>query len=253
MMSKIKKILRGVFVALFWLGVWAACAAAIGKSVILPSPAAVLRTLISLLGTKSFYVSCGYSLLRIFTGLLAGVVVGTALAVLTEISGLARALLSPVAEVIKATPVASVIIVLLFILSKQIVPTLAAALMVFPILFMNVRKGMTSVSQSAKEVALVYDFSAKKKLRMLYMPSVMPYFSAGCKSALGLAWKAGIAAEVLCTPKNSIGTMIYDSKIYLESETLFAWTAVVVLLSFLIEKLLVGLLDKLFKGAAENA
>ena len=66
----------------------------------------------------------------------------------------------------------------------------------------------------------------------------MPYFSAGALTSLGLAWKAGVAAEVLCTPKESIGKMVYDSKVYLETAELFAWTAVVVILSLALEKLL---------------
>ena len=52
---------------------------------------------------------------------------------------------------------------------------------------------------------------------------------------MGLAWKAGIAAEVLGVPKMAIGTEIYQSKIYLETVDLFAWTVVVVLMSMLIE------------------
>jgi NitT/TauT family transport system permease protein len=74
---------------------------------------------------------------------------------------------------------------------------------------------------------------------MLYRHSIMPYFISATKSGLALAWKAGIAAEVLCTPDNSIGLMLHESKIYLEFPTLFAWTLTVVLFSFVFEKLLV--------------
>lgn len=54
-------------------------------------------------------------------------------------------------------------------------------------------------------------------------------------TSLGLAWKAGIAAEVLCTPKGAIGTQLYNAKIYIETTDLFAWTFVVVILSLLLE------------------
>ena len=156
---------------------------------------------------------------------------------------------SPAVEVIKATPVASVIIVLLFVLSKNIVPMLAAALMVIPIIFMNVRKGLDAVpNDRSSKVAKIYDFSHSKKLRMLYIPSALPYFFAGCRSALGLAWKAGIAAEVICTPTSSIGTMLHSARIYLESEELFALTAVIIILSVIIEKALIFALGKLCKG-----
>jgi NitT/TauT family transport system permease protein len=54
---------------------------------------------------------------------------------------------------------------------------------------------------------------------------------------MGLAWKSGVAAEVLCQPKLAIGSELYYSKIYLETPELFAWTALVIILSFILEKL----------------
>ena len=68
----------------------------------------------------------------------------------------------------------------------------------------------------------------------------MPYFLAACRASLGMAWKAGIAAEVLCTPKEAIGTEIYLSKMYMETTDLFAWTLTVIILSVVIEKLLIS-------------
>ena len=67
-------------------------------------------------------------------------------------------------------------------------------------------------------------------------PGMLPAFSSGCVSAMGLAWKSGIAAEVLSQPSLAIGTNLYNSKVYLETAELFAWTLVVILLSLLIEK-----------------
>ena len=70
----------------------------------------------------------------------------------------------------------------------------------------------------------------------------MPFFRTSCISALGLGWKAGIAAEVLTVPKASIGRMISESKLYLLTEELFAWTLAVVLLSLLLQKLMLVLM-----------
>ena len=57
-------------------------------------------------------------------------------------------------------------------------------------------------------------------------------------SALGIGWKVTSAAEVLSLPKYSIGRFLYDSKVYLEIPDLFAWTIIIVALSFLFEKIL---------------
>ncbi|HBC32561.1 MAG TPA: ABC transporter permease, partial [Clostridiales bacterium] len=51
-------------------------------------------------------------------------------------------------------------------------------------------------------------------------------------------WKVTSAAEVLSLPKYSIGRFLYDSKVYLEIPNLFAWTIIIITLSFMFEALL---------------
>ena len=63
-------------------------------------------------------------------------------------------------------------------------------------------------------------------------------------TAMGLSWKAGIAAEVICSPKNTIGAGISDAKVYLESPQLFAWTITVIVMSVILEKILGCILGK---------
>ena len=66
----------------------------------------------------------------------------------------------------------------------------------------------------------------------------VPWFLAAATTGLGFAWKSGVAAEILSLPKRSVGYMLYESKLTLETADLFAWTLLVVLLSMLIEWLL---------------
>ena len=108
--------------------------------------------------------------------------------------------------------------------------------MVLPVLFGNVKAGIQSADPQLLEMARVFRFTRKQKLLRIYFPAVAPYLAAGLKTCLGLAWKAGVAAEVLCLAAASIGRHLYESKIYLETADMFAWTLVVILLSILIEK-----------------
>ena len=100
------------------------------------------------------------------------------------------------------------------------------------------------------ELARAYRFGRWKTLSLVYVPSVLPYFASGCRTALGLAWKAGVAAEVLCLPKAAIGTQVYRAKITLSTGELFAWTFVIIVLSAAFEKLFLALLDKAVARAA---
>ena len=86
-----------------------------------------------------------------------------------------------------------------------------------------------------------------RRWRVLILPSLKPYFVSACRASIGLAWKAGVAAEIIAMPKNTIGTMIGEAKLYIESATMFAWTLTVILLSLAIEFLFTALLGRLVK------
>ena len=77
------------------------------------------------------------------------------------------------------------------------------------------------------------------------LPSLAPYLVSACKTGLGFAWKSGIAAEVICRPAGSVGNSLYRAKLLLETPEMFAWTATVVVLSVILEKLLVLAADRL--------
>ncbi|MBQ3489045.1 MAG: ABC transporter permease subunit [Clostridia bacterium] len=247
MANKALKLARIVFCFAFWLVLWQIFSTVLARPTVLPTPFAVMQKLWELMRTKAFYMDCLYSLARIFAGLIFGILFGVFLAAFCEVSGLFESVFSPAVSVIKATPIASIIILMLFVLEKSHVPMVAAMLMAVPIVFSNVRKGISSVPLEQKEVADVFGFGFGKRLKYCIFPSAFPYFSAACRSALGLAWKAGIAAEVICTPKYSIGLNLNDAKIYLESEALYAWTIVVVVMSVLIEKGVIHILDRFVK------
>lgn len=239
-----RRIGRVLLPVLFWLGVWQLAAAAVGQELLLPGPAAVGRRLLELAAGAVFWQTALASLLRIFGGLLLGVALGALLAGLTAWVPLLDWVLTPAVKVVRATPVASFILLVYLWVERGRVPGLISALMVLPVVWGNVTRGIAETDPQLLELARAYGFGRGRTLRRIYIPSVLPYFASGCHTALGLAWKAGVAAEVLCQPQNAIGTQIYNTKYYLETPSLFAWTLVVIALSFLLEWAVGGLLRR---------
>lgn len=242
---KIYKIISLILSVLFWLGVWALLAYRVNIEFLLPSPKAAISALISLARTAEFWQISGESLLRILAGIVVAVVLGTLFAVFTANINTLDSLFSPLMTVIKATPIASFIILALLWIDRNTLPVFITVLIVLPVVWSNVSAGIRSVDRGLLDVAKIYRFSFGKKIIKIYLPSVMPYFLAACQSALGMAWKAGIAAEVLCIPERAIGTQMYFSKTYLQTTELFAWTLAVIIFSVIIEKLLIFGLKKL--------
>ena len=73
---------------------------------------------------------------------------------------------------------------------------------------------------------------------------VLPYFLSACRLSLGICWKAGVAAEVIGVPSGSIGEKLYNAKIYLNTPDLFAWTIVIIVISFVFEKCFLGIVSR---------
>ncbi len=253
--SKLKKTAIKIAVLLFWIGVWQFAFTLVSDrygEILLVSPLGVLKRLSVLVGTRDFWVDTFSSLLRVTMGYLSGVVVAVIFAVLTSCSAFCKALFSPILSLIKTTPVTSFILLALVWIQKDGVAVFISFLMVLPVIWSNVSKGIGETDKGMLEMAKVFGLSPMKKLKAIYLHSVMPYFVAGCTTALGFAWKAGIAAEVLSTPAKSIGYNLYRSKINIETADLFAWTAVVIILSVMFEKLVVFILRRFSQKGEEK-
>ena len=222
-----------------WLLLWQLASMAVGLPLLLPSPLAVLLRLGQLCTGADFWLTVASSLLRILLGFLLGVLFGTALAGLCWRFRLIDVLARPLLGVLKSTPVASFIILALVWVKTTWLATVISFIMVLPLIYANVREGIDSADRQLLEMAQVFRLSRRKTFRYCYLPAILPFFLSAISSALGFAWKSGIAAEVLGRPARAIGSQIYDSKIYLETPDLFAWTLVVILLSVLLERLAV--------------
>ena len=255
-MNQHKQLFQRLGAAAFWLAVWQAAAMAIGQEVFLVSPVQALRCLLRLLPQADFWHRVGFSAGRILLGFGLGVVCSAALAVAAEICPAAEILIAPVLQLVKATPVASFIILALVWVRGSSLSVLISFLMVLPVLYGAVRTGIRAADPQLLEMAKVFRLPLGRRLRAVWLPAVLPAFRQGCSVALGICWKSGVAAEVIGLPNGSIGDALYRAKITLSTGELFAWTFVIILLSAAFEKLFLRALDAVSRaliGGEENA
>ena len=241
----LNRLLRALLPPLFWLGMWQGAAWLVelgvegrGNELLLPYPLTVLRALLELARETEFWASAAASLGRVLVGMAAGTLLAALLSAAAWASAWTRRLFAPAIRVVRATPVASFILLVLLWTDRNFVPAVIAALMVLPVVWENLVRGLDEVDGQLVELGQAYRLSPAKMLTLIYLPSLRPYFLSAVTTAMGLAWKSGVAAEVLCLPRQALGTQIYNTKYYLQVPELFAWTAAVVALSLLLEKLL---------------
>ena len=255
-----------LWAAAFWLLVWEGASLALaattgGRMLLLASPVQALGRLLALAGTADFWRAVAFSSARILGGFLLACVLAVALAALAARLRWVRDLLSPLVAVVKAVPVVSFIILALIFFSSENLSLLISALMVFPPVYLNVLEGIgrtdTQLLEMARvfrvpqllEMARVFRVPLSRQLRGIYLPAVLPYFRSAVSLGLGLCWKSGAAAEVIGLPEGSIGEALYTAKVYFQTGDLFAWTAVIVTISVLFERLFLRLVDAAVRKA----
>ncbi|WP_246169610.1 ABC transporter permease [Actinotalea subterranea] len=228
----------------FWIGVWHVAAVVVDQDLLLASPGDVLVRLAELVRTGDFWATVGHSFARIGTGFLAAAVVGVLGATLAAASRVADALLAPLVTAVRSTPVVSFIILVLVWADSGQLALVVSFLMVVPVVHTNVLEGIRQRDPALLEVATVFEVPTLRRIPAIDVPAVLPYFVSACRTGVGLAWKSGVAAEVIGLPQGSIGEQLYQAKIFLSTADVFAWTVVVVALSYGLERVVVALLDR---------
>lgn len=243
----LSKIIKYLLVFAIWIFVWWIIASIVNQEVFVPSFQSVAKRLARLIVSGNFWLTVGASLLRVLVGYVFGILLGVLFALLGN-NGFFDALFSPIKTIIKATPVASFIMLAWVWLTRNNIPSFVGMLMVVPVMWGNISTGIKSFNKEYLRFAKCYELSKIKKFKYIYLPQIMPYFTSALFTCSGLVWKAGIAAEVLCQPKNSIGAKLFDAKSMLETVDVFAWTTVIIIISLLLEKTVKILLKAANKG-----
>ncbi len=240
-----------------WLLAWqmgsmALSAALPHGALLLASPLAALKRLAELSTTAAFWQAVGGSAAHIFGGFLLACLLAVALAALAARVSAVRELLYPLVAAVKAVPVVSFVILALLWLDSRTLPLLISALMVFPPVYLNVLEGIAHTDEKLLEMARVFHVPFSRTLRCVYLPQVLPYFRTATSLGLGLCWKAGVAAEVIGLPAMSLGERLYTAKVYFQTPDLFAWTAVIVAISVIFERLFLLGMDALVRKAGRG-
>ena len=230
MASRNKPAIR-LWAIAFWLLIWQAAALIVGRDFLLASPLAVVMRFFELAFTGAFWGSALFSLLRIFSGFLLGLIAGVVCAGLCACFRRMRELIAPLWTVLRAIPVASFVIVALIWIPSRNLSVLIAFLIVFPVIYAGAMGEIERTDPKMLEMARLFRMPPLRRLLYVYVLPAIRGFESTCLSAMGLAWKSGIAAELISIPTGSIGEKLYTAKVYLMTGDLFAWTILILLLS----------------------
>jgi NitT/TauT family transport system permease protein len=162
---------------------------------VLPGPLLIAETLWqdgpSLLG------SLAITLRITLAALAAAVVLGGALAVLFAQSRVLEVSLFPYAVILQVTPIVAIAPLIIIWLKDQVFLSLVVCAFIvafFPVVA-NTTLGLNSADRNLVNLFRLYGASRWQTLRLLRLPSALPYFLAGVRISGGLALIGAVVAE----------------------------------------------------------
>lgn len=236
--------LRKMGIICFWLVLWQFISIEIHNTIVLVGPVEVFQSLASQIATSEFWKTIAFTFGKITLGFLCAFLTAVAAGSAAAKFSLIRELLEPVIVLMKSVPVASFVILALIWVGSKNLSVFISFLVVFPIVYINTIAGLKNADAGLLEMAAVFHMTARRKIRYIYWPALLPYLTSSINVALGMGFKSGIAAEVIGVPSHSIGEKLYMAKIYLSTADLFAWTFVIIVISGLFEKFVLFLLKR---------
>jgi bicarbonate transport system permease protein len=152
------------------------------------------------------------SLKRVAIGYSAAAIVGIGVGILVGVSPLISKALDPLFQFLRTVPPLAWVPISLAALQQNEPAALFVIFItaIWPILI-NTAVGVRQIPQDYINVRRVLQLSNQKFFFKILIPSALPYIFTGLKIAIGLAWLAIIAAEIVMSGVVGIGFFIWDS------------------------------------------
>ncbi len=211
--------------------IWQIAAIIVNKEIIIPTPVQTFKVLMEIVSAPQFLTAVAHTLWRVCIAFVMTIVFALGLGLLSSFIPPLYHVLRPLVILFRSVPTMAVILLALIWLRSEKAPILVAFLVTFPILYQNVVSGILDVDQKLIEMAQSFHVSTRDMISGIYLPSIRQYLFAGISTALGLAVKVVIAAEVLSQPRLCVGTEFQIHKIQLNTAGVFAWAFIAVALS----------------------
>lgn len=234
---------------LFWVAVWFAVAAFVGNDLLLAGPMDAFAALLRSLGEPSFWTATANTTARILAAGTLSSLAGIAIGALAHRFRLVKEAMFAPLQVMKSAPVACVIVIVLVAWGSAGALVTIVAFVAFPPFYVGMMQALEARPRQAETVLRLAGVSKVRVFVACIWPSALPFSVAASKTAVALSWRAGITAELLCLPMDSLGSAVYASKLTLDSGNLLALTIVVMVLSWACEKAVVALLQLSGKAA----
>ncbi len=218
------------------------------SSIIVPDFKDVVRALTSIFTEKKYQSEIFLTIKRLIIALEISISLGMVLGIICGYSIKIKNFIMPYINIMQSVPPISwLVLALIWFGLNGKASIFIAVISTLPLVMINIIEGVNNIDKDLVEMGNMYNFSRKKMILKIVVPSIIPYFEAGLKIAVGSACKIIVMGEVLST-SSGIGGQLTNARLNIETEYIFAWTIVIILLFYITNKIISYIFDKKIKG-----
>jgi NitT/TauT family transport system permease protein len=220
--------------------------------VLVPSPADTIRAFMDIYSSGELMKNLQISFHRQIIGLALGLIMGIGTGILAGINHKLELTIQPFIKILLAVPaIVFVVMAMVWLGMGSSMAIFLVALLVYPIMHVNTVQGFKSIDRNLLEMGKVYRLPVIIKIRKIYLPGLTHSVVAGFSLATASSVRLTIMAELLGA-REGIGQKIAVSRAYLETENLFAWVLVLILIIVFLEWFIVRPLNAFSSHWKEN-
>jgi len=227
------------FLSIFFIFlVWVIAGTIVDNSLLLPKPGQVLVAFGKIfVDIDSIFVIFS-TILRLLVGLLVASLLGLLLGIIAGFKKNFSIFFNPIVTVLRTIPVISITVILLIMFGFSLTPYIITFIMLFPLIYQGTYGAIVNIDQELIDVYKLEDNNFLTGLTHCYLPLISKSIRTALLQSLGLGIKVLVMAEYLSQTRNSIGNELYQAKVNLQYDEVFAWTLLLIFLALLFEMLI---------------
>lgn len=231
-------VTKKTIIIVIYIILWHLLTEIINNKILIASPYETFIAMIRIVKTDMFINILSNSIFNIIQGFLFALVFGVVMAFASLYYQFLRYFLQPLIHMFKSVPVASFVIIMLIWMGSEGIAKGISFIISLPIIYTNVLEGLKKTDRLLIEMSDVFHMKRVYKIYYIYFLGVKERIGNAACLAVGMCFKAGVAAEVIGVARNTLGEQIYLSKIYLNTDELFGWTIIIMLLAYIFESII---------------
>ena len=230
-----KKIIYFFIGIILFIAIWSFISLKINSEIIFPSIDKIFLDLVNIISQKDFYSNLLYTFIRVIITFVLSFLLAITFGIIAGIFKSVRYILMPIINFIRTIPTIPLILIAVLWFNNNLVPIFVSLFVIFPIIYDAVVNGIINIDKNLIEMSNSYNVSFKNQLISLYIPSIKPYILTSISQSMGMTWKSVLASEIITLPTLGLGTKLYESHLYLNTVSLFAYCLIAIIFNIIFE------------------